>query len=144
MADVLFNVALASIAEKVRDGATVLGVLLLTAAEADDALRDHDNLSALLGAAGNTEAVDASAARKTGLTGVVTVDDVNNLVDTDLPDQVFTALAGAAIVKAIIFYEESASDAGRIPLAALDWAITPDGSDVTLELNANGFHRSTG
>ena len=142
MADFVFNIAKGAFAEKFRDGAANGGVLLLTAADTDAAMRDTDHITALL-ATGANEATDGSYARKTGLTGTVTVDDTNDRVDVDLPDQTFTALAGAAITDAIVFYEEAAADGTRIPLTCHDFAITPDGSDVTIQFNAAGFARAS-
>lgn len=142
MADFVFNIAKGAVAEKVRDGAANLLVLLTIAAEADATMRDHDTVAALL--AGTTdEATDGSYARKTGITGTITVDDTNDRVDVDMPDQTWTALAGAAILDAIIAYQESAADSGRIPLVCLDFAVTPDGSDVTMQLNTAGFYRAS-
>lgn len=142
MADFVFNIAKGAFVEKFRDGAANGGILLLIAADTDDAMRDTDTLTALL-ATGANEATDGSYARKTGLTGTITVDDTNNRVDVDLPDQTFTALAGAAILDAVVFYEEAAADATRIPLTLHDFAVTPDGSDVTIQFNAAGFARAS-
>lgn len=142
MADFVFNIAMGAVAEKVRDGASNLLVLLLSAAEADATLREYDELDALLGAAGNTEVADASYSRKTGLTGTVTVDDVNNRVDVDIPDQTWSALAGPDPTDLIVAYEESAADTGRVPLTNHDFPVTSDGSDVTAQFNASGFFRA--
>lgn len=142
MADFVFNIAKGAFAEKVRDGASNCGVLLLIAADTDAAMRDTDTITALL-ATGANEATDGSYARKTGLTGTVTVDDTNDRVDVDLPDQTWSALAGSAITDAVVFYEESASDNGRVPLTLHDFAVTPDGSDVTIQFNAAGFARAS-
>jgi len=142
MADFVFNIAKGAFAEKFRDGAANGGILLLIAADTDAAMRDTDHITALLATAAN-EATDGSYARKTGLTGTVTVDDTNDRVDVDLPDQTFTALAGAAITDAIVFYEEAAADGTRIPLTCHDFVITPDGSDVTIQFNAAGFARAS-
>ncbi len=142
MADFVFNIAKGAVAEKVRDGASNLIALLLVVAEADSTMKDYDTVAALLAGTPN-EASDASYARKTGITGTVTVDDTNDRVDVDIPDQTWAALAGAAITDLIIAYQESASDAGRIPLVCLDFAVTPDGSDVTAQLNAAGFYRAS-
>lgn len=142
MADFVLNIAKGAFAEKFRDGAANGIVLLLSAAEAQAAFADHDDLAALLGAAGNTEVADASYARKTGLTGTVTVDDSNDRVDVDIPDQTFTGLAGPDPVSLVVAYEESASDAGRVPLTHHDFAVTSDGSDVTAQFNAAGFARA--
>jgi hypothetical protein len=142
MGNFIFNIAKGAFAEKFRDAAANGIVSLATVIEADAALADHDEFNALWGAAGNTEASDASYARKTGLTGTVTVDDSNDRVDVDIPDQTWTALAGAAIVALQVAYEESAAETGRIPLSNHVFAVTPDGSDVTVQFNAAGFGRA--
>jgi len=141
MADFMFNIAKGAFAEKIRDSAANCGVLLLIAADTDNNMKRTATLTALLATAAD-EATDGSYARKTGLTGTVTVDNTNDRVDCDLPDQTFTALAGSAITDAVIFYQESAADTGRIPLTNHDFVITPDGSDVTMVLNASGFARA--
>jgi len=142
MSDLVFNIAKGAAVEKFRDGAANGIVLLLIAADTDDAMRDTDTLTALL-ATGANEATDGSYARKTGLTGTITVDDTNNRVDVDMPDQTFAALAGAAITDLVVAYEESGSDAGRVPLTLHDFPVTPDGSDVTAQFNASGFFRAS-
>ena len=142
MADFVFNIAKGAVVEMVRDSSANLGVLLLKVADTDDAMRDTDHITALLATAAD-EATDASYGRKTGLTGTITVDDTNNRVDLDMPDQTWTALAGAAITDLVVFYEEAAGDGTRIPLTLHDFAITPDGSDVTAQLNASGFFRAS-
>jgi allantoicase len=141
VANGVFNIAKGAIAEKFRDGAPNGIVMLLTANQAETGLVDQDTLATLL-AGGNTESVATNYARKTGITGTVTVDDSNDRVDVDMPDQTWLTLGpGTAIVKAVVAYQESAADAGRIPLTHHDFAISPDGSDVTLQFNAAGFAR---
>jgi hypothetical protein len=142
MADFVFNIAKGAFVEKVRDSAAALGVLLLIAADTDDAMRDTTTVTALLATAAN-EATDGSYSRKTGITGTITVDHTNNRVDVDFPDQTWTALAGGAILDLVVFYEEAAADATRIPLTLHDFPITPDGSDVTAVLNSAGFARAS-
>lgn len=145
MADQVFNIAKGAAAEKVRDGATVLIVLLLKANEVETALLDHDELDALLAAAGNTEADFTNYARKVGLTATLTVDDTNDRVDLDIPDQTFVAAGNGTnntITKLIVAYEESAADTGRIPLTHHDFSVTTDGSDLTAQFNAAGFFRA--
>jgi hypothetical protein len=108
-------------------------------------LRDRTTLATILGAAGNTEADFTNYARKTGITGTVTTDTANNRQDVDMPDQTWTAAGGATnntLVKAIIYYQDSAADSGRIPLVGLDFAVTTDGTDLTMQLNAAGFYRA--
>lgn len=141
MANGVFNVAKGKAAEKIADAATNVGILILKTAEADSSLQDRTTVADIL--AGNTEATNTGYARKTGLTGTVTVDQANDRVDLDLPDQTWTAVAaaGGAWVKLIVFYEESAADSGRIPLTHHDFAVTPDGTDITATIT-NFFRAS--
>jgi hypothetical protein len=145
MADQVFNIAKGAFAEKIRDGATSVGIMLLKTAESDATLRDYDTLAAIL-AGSNVEADFTNYARKTGLTGTVTVDDTNDRVDCDVPDQTWTLAGGASnntLAKAIVFYQESAADSGRIPMSHHDFAETTTGSDITLQVNASGFARAS-
>ena len=96
-------------------------------------------------AAANTEAVFTNYARKTGITGTITVDDTNERVDVDIPDQTFTSAGNGAndtLTKLIVAYENAAADATRIPLTHHDFAVTTDGSDLTAQFNASGFARA--
>jgi len=145
MADQVFNISKGALMEKVRDASTNVILLLLKANEAETALVDHADVAALLAAGGNTEADFTNYARKIGITGTITVDNTNDRVDLDIPDQIFTAAGGAAnnaLAKAITAYEESASDAGRVPMTHHDFAATTDGSDLTLQVNAAGIARA--
>lgn len=143
MSNGVFNIAKGAVAEKFRDGAANGIVLLLKANEAEATLRDRDDLAALLGA--STEADFTDYARKTGLTGTITVDDSNERVDVDLPDQTWTGAGGATnntLTKLIVAYQESAADSGRVPLTDHDFAATTDDSDLTAQFNAAGFYRA--
>lgn len=145
MSDGVFNISKGAAAEKIRDAATNVLVLLLKANETETDLVDHDDVAALLGAAGNTEGDFTNYARKTGLTGTITVDDTNDRVDVDLPDQTWTSAGGASnntLTKLVVAYEESAADSGRVPLTHHDFATTTDGSDLTGQFNAAGFFRA--
>lgn len=142
MPDIVFNRALGSAVQLVLDNPNSLGMLLLSAVEGDADLGNHVNLSTLLGAAGNTEVADASYGRKTALTGTVTQDDTNDRTDIDVPDQTWAALAGPDPVKLLVFVEITAAETGRIPLTSHDFAVTSDGTDVTAQVNANGFYRA--
>ena len=122
MADGIFNISKGAFVEKIRDAATNVLVLLLQANEAEAILVDHTALDTLL--ANNTEANFTNYSRKTGITGTITVDNTNDRVDVDIPDQTWAAAGGAAnnnITKLIVAYEESASDAGRIPMTHHDF-----------------------
>lgn len=145
MADFVFNIAKGAAAEKVRDGSTVLLILLLKAAEADATFKDRDTVALMLTEAGTTEADFTNYARKTGLSATLTVDDTNDRVDIDIPDQTWTSAGNGSnntLTDLVVAYEESASDAGRIPLTNHDFAVTTDGSDLTVQFDADGFYRA--
>lgn len=145
MADQIMNIAKGAFVEKFRDAAANGEVYLLKANEAEAALVDHDDTAALLGAAGNTEADFTNYARKTGLTGTITVDDTNDRVDVDIPDQTWTAAGNGVnntLTKLIVAYNQGAGDANLIPLSHHDFAVTTDGSDLTAQFNAAGFGRA--
>lgn len=144
MADFIFNVSKGAIAEKLRDDPTKLGILLLKTAESDAAMKDRTTVADVL--AGSTEADFTNYARKTSITGTVTVDQTNDLVAADISDPLWASAGGGvnnSLVKLIIFYEESAADSGRIPLAAYDYVATTNGSDLGATVNAGGFYQAS-
>lgn len=145
MADGIFNIAKGAFVEKIRDSGTVVLILLLSANEAEATLIDRDTVALMLAEAGTTEATFTNYARKTGITGTVTVDDTNDRVDVDIPDQTWTSAGNGTnntLTKLIVAYEESAADSGRIPLSHHDFAVTTDSSDVTAQINTAGFGRA--
>ena len=144
MADFVFNIAKGSAAEKVRDGATSLGILLIKTAESDAAMKDRTTIADLLG--GNTEANFTNYTRKTGITGTLTVDMAGDQQLIDMPDQTWTSAGGGTnntLAKLIIFYDEGGTDGTRIPLTAHDFIVTTDGSDIVAQINASGFYRAS-
>lgn len=146
MADFVFNIAKGAVAEMARDGASNFLILLLKASIADATQKDVDDVAALLGTAGVTEADFTNYARKTGLTATITVDDTNDRVDVDLPDQTWAVAGGATnnnLVKAVVAYQNSAADAGRVPCTQHDFVETTTGSDITIQFNAAGFFRAS-
>jgi hypothetical protein len=146
MADFVFNIAKGAVAEMFRDGGSAGIVLLLKAAAADNTQKDYDDVSALLGDATTEEADFTNYARKTGLTGTITVDDTNDRVDVDLADQTWSSAGGASnntLTDLVVAYQNSASDSGRVPLTQHDFAVTTDGSDLTAQFNAAGFYRAS-
>lgn len=144
MSDGVFNIAKGAAAEMFRDSAGDGLVLLLKVNEAEATLIDRDHIDALLAAA-NTEADFTNYARKTGLTGTITVDDSNDRVDIDLPDQTWSSAGNGSnndLTKLITAYENAAADDTRIPLTHHDFPVTTDGSNITVQFNASGFFRS--
>lgn len=145
MADGVFNISKGSFIEKVRDATTNVLVLLLKANEAEATMIDRADVAALLAEAGTTEADFTNYARKTGITGTITVDNTNDRADLDIPDQTWTTAGGATnntLTKLVTAYEEAAADASRIPMTHHDFAATTDGSDLTAQINAAGIARA--
>lgn len=143
MADFVFNVAKGKFAEKVADSAAAIGVILIKTAESDALMKDRTTIADLLG--GSTEADFTNYARKTGITGTVTIDQANDRTDLDIPDQTWTSAGGGTnntLAKLVTYYQESAADSGRIPMTAHDFVVTTDGTDLTAQIAAAGIYRA--
>lgn len=145
MADITFNASKAKAQSLVEANPSSLQIILLKANEAEGALVDHTSVSSLLGATGNTEADFTNYSRQTGLVETVTVDDTNDRVDIDTTDVTWAAAGGTTnntTTKALFCVQTGADDTTLIPLTAQDFAVTTDGSDLTLQVAADGFYRS--
>lgn len=129
------------------NSAFILVVLKSSGLQADTTLIDYDDLAAIL-AASNDEATNVNYARKTlDQTGgiVVTVDDTNDRVKVDFPDQSWTAVAaaGGAWGALLVCYDSDTTggtDANVVPLTKHDFPITPDGRNIDLIVSTNGFY----
>ncbi len=146
MADGVFNIAKGAARQLADDNADSLVVLLLQANETEADLIDHDNVDALLTAAGNTEATFTNYARKTGLTETTTVDDTGNSASIDVPDQTWTSAGGASnntLTKLIVAVQTGASDTTLIPISHHDFAVTTDGTDLTAQFDSAGFYEAS-
>jgi hypothetical protein len=133
-----------------------LAVLLIATAslEADATLADYDNLSLLIAAAGNDELSGGTYVRKfiddTTLVSSGET-DATNVLDLDVPDIVWTALtctgpaSNSPVSALLICYKPTAAsaDTAIIPLTKHDFVVTPDGTDVTAQIAATGFYRSS-
>lgn len=129
--------------------AIIMYLLKSSGLEAHATLVDYDDLSALLAAA-NDEADATNYARKTITASVtVTVDDTNNRVDTDIPDQVFTSLGGASnntIGMVGTAYDPDTTggtDTTVVPMTFHDVTLTTDGSTVTVVIATAGLARAS-
>jgi len=159
MADVAFNIAKGRVVElynrvESNDPAnSAFIVVVLKVTEADATLIDYDDLGALLGAAGNTEADFTNYARKvvtdTELATLPAPDDTNNRYEVDMPDPTWTSAGGASdnnVVKLLICYDSDTTggtDSNIIPLAAYDFVATTNGTDLVAQVDALGFFRAT-
>lgn len=152
MANLTFNNALGKVAyyaEQARDVANAALIIVLleaTGLETDATLRDYDDLATLLAGTSNEQ---TTLGRKTiaGASVVITTDDTNDRKDIDVPDQVYTASAGNATGKALFCFDANTTtgtDANITPLTMSDFTVTPDGSTITLQVDAVGFIRITG
>lgn len=147
MADVVFNISLGKVKYywelPAASDAIIVVVLESSGIEADATLRDYDDLAALLGGATNEQ---TTMGRKTITSGVtITVDDTNNRLDIDCADQVWTAASGNAVGALLFGYDPdtgAGTDSTVVPLHKHDFAITPDGSDVTAQIAASGIFRA--
>jgi hypothetical protein len=159
VADFVFNVAKGKIAEyaarvNANDPAnSALIICLFNTSATDATLKDLDTLAAIEADANTAELTSGSNAnyvRKTltdasGIT--ITVDDTNDRVDVDIPDQTWAALgAGTAVTDMLVAYDSDTTggaDSAIVPLTWHDFAVTPDGSDVTAQIAAAGFFRAS-
>ena len=155
MADTIFNVAhgrqveLYNRVENNDPTNSAFIVILLQASEVDATLREYDDVSAMLGAAGNTEATFTNYARKTltdaDLAALPAADDTLNKRVFTFPDFVYTSAGGAAnntMTKCIIAYDSDTTggtDANIEPVFAFDYAETTSGSDLTITTAADVF-----
>lgn len=147
MADVVCNIALGKVKYywelPAASDAIVVVVLESSGIVADDTMRDYDDLAALLAGATNEQ---TTMGRKTITSGItITVDDTNNRLDIDCADQVWTAATGNAVGALLFCYDGdtgAGTDSAIIPLHKHDFAITPDGSDVTAQIAASGIFRA--
>jgi hypothetical protein len=120
----------------------VLRLLAATGVESDATLQDKDDFSAYVSGttdfATNTGYAQKTIANGQGLT--VTYDDTNDRVDVDCPDQTWTGVANdgtGAIGDAVFGYDPDSTtgtDADIRPISQHDFAITPDGSDITAQV----------
>jgi len=126
----------------------LLIVAIDAAGTTDAALKDFDDLAALLAGTPN-EVTNSGYARKVlteaDLAAVPAPDDTNERLDLDLPDQTWTAVgAGTAWTDLLVCFRPSAgsADSAVIPISCHDYVATPDGSDIVAQINAAGFYRS--
>lgn len=145
MADILFDASRGQVARLAQEDATVFGIMLLKTAESDANMKTRASLTEVL--AHSTEANFTNYARKTGITGVLTIDTSGHVASVALPDQTW-ALAGGTLdntmAKLVVFYEFAAADASRRPIVALDWTPTTDGGNLSTILDAvNGVWKAS-
>lgn len=154
MSNFVFNIAkgrVAELFERVNNNdptnSAIIVVPVDRGAATDGTLQDYDTLTAVLGDADLGEVTGGTWARKT-LTdadlGALAVDDTNNRMPASVPSFTWTALTGSASTDLVFCYDSDTTggtDANLIPLVCLAAAISPDGSDVTV--NAGDVFRAS-
>lgn len=157
MADFVFNIAkgrVGSYVQQVEDGNPADSRLVVvpietTGIEADATLKDYNDLAALLAGTSNEQ---TTMGRKylTAADITLTVDDTNDRLDIDLNDITWTGATGNAISALVICYIPDgnitggvSADSAVIPLTKHDFVVSPDGSDITAQINAAGFYRAS-
>lgn len=155
MADFVYNIAKGRVVEfynrvKSNDPAnSALVIVAINTTATDATLKDLDTLAAIEADANTAEVTNVGYARKV-LTdadlAALTVDDTNDRIDLDMADPVWAGVAaGTAWTDLLICYDSdttAGTDSNIIPLLQFDFAVTPDGSDITAQVNAAGFYRA--
>ena len=156
MANQVFNIALGRVAElynrvDLSDPTNaVLVVIAWVTSAADSVIKDLDTVAAIEAAANTSEASNSGYARKvltdSDLVAFVP-DDANDRVDLDIPDQTWTSVvAGDIWTDIAICYDADSTggaDSAIVPMTWHDFAVTPNGGDVTAQIAAAGFYRAS-
>lgn len=127
--------------------AALLVVAIDAAGTTDDALRDFDDLAALLAGTPN-EATNSGYARKVlddTILAAAADPDTINVVNLDFPDQTWTGVAAGTNWTDIItgFRPDTTSpDSAIIPLTCHDYVRIPNGTDITIQIDPFGFYGS--
>lgn len=133
------------------NAAFIMAMLAATGLETHAALRDLDTFTALVAGATN-EATNTGYARKTITDADIVAfapDDTNDHVDLDMPDQTFTGVAadGTGNIGAVVIGYDSdttgGTDANIVPCTLHDFAVTPTGGDITVQIGPNGWFRAS-
>ena len=153
MVEQVFNIALGRIAElynrvDLNDPANaVFNILILatTGLETDAVLKDLDTVAALVAGTTN-EVTNAGYVRKEIIdTDIVAFapDDATDSVKLIIPNQTWTGVAaGDGWSYYVVAYDSDSTagtDANIVPLTMHVLTATPDGSDITATIGANGF-----
>jgi len=156
MADFAFNISKGRAAElynrvDLNDPANSALIIVVIDAngDTDATMKDRDDLSALLGGTAN-EVTNTNYVRKTLTDADITAfapDDTNDRVDLVIPDQTFAAIAaGTAWTDVLVCYDPDTTggtDTTIVPISCHDFAVTPDGSDIIMDVPTAGFYRAS-
>lgn len=153
MADFVFNIAKGRAVELYRrvdlgdpSDARLYIIPIAAGAVSDATLRDCDTFADII-SAGATELSADGWDRKTlsaSDLATATVDDTNDRFDIDIPDPVWTAVSGGAATDIVVCFASVASPTNSqlTPVSLHDFAVTPNGGDITGQIAAAGFYRA--
>lgn len=153
MANFVYNISkgrVAELANRVNANDPTNSILIVhpfNTTATDAVLIDLNDIAAIEADANTAEITPTATFRKLlDQTGGVTVttDDTNDRVDVDIPDQTWTAVTGTAWTDLIFSYDNDSTvtaEASLVPLTQHDFAITPDGSDITAQVAV--FYRAS-
>jgi hypothetical protein len=112
--------------------------------EAQAALEDSLTLAEVLDGTTNEQTTMGRKYLTDSDLGVLLYDTTNNWMDVDMPDITWSNATGNAVGALCLAYDPSAgADTTIIPMGHFDFAVTPDGTDITAVVNAEGFYRAT-
>lgn len=117
---------------------SVFTIAAWNSSQTDATLKDLDTVAQVESDASTAEVTNSGYARKTLADGSLTItyDDTNDRTAVDCADQTWTAVAtspGAWTDLSFNYDSDSTggTDANQIPCTWHDFAVTPDGSDIT-------------
>ncbi len=154
MVDIVCNVAKGKAAayhENVENNSPAgceIVIMAIVSTNTDDERRDADTFAAMIALGSTAEATNANYARKilTAADISQTLDDTNNWTEQDVDvDPVFSSIAsGDNWTHLVIGYDPLGTgvDANIIPLTVHDFVVTPNGGDITAQIDANGYYRA--
>lgn len=154
MADLVFNIAKGRVVELFNrvdlndpTNSAIIVVPVDAGATTDATIRDFATLSAAL-AGGLTERAATGWNRKSlddTVIATIAVDNTNDRFEVTIADQTWTAVTAGVVTDLLICYDSDTTggtDANILPLLCLDFAITPDGSDVVADAGTAIFRAS--
>jgi len=152
MANFVFNLAKGRVAEfyervRANDPATArLVIVPLESAglETQANLEDSVSMAEVLDGTTNEQTTMGRKFLTDADLAALAPDYTNNWMDADIPDITWTAATGNALGALVIGYDpNSSADTAIIPLTHHTFVVTPDGSDIIAQINAEGFYRAT-
>lgn len=119
-----------------------IAILATAGVESDATLLDKDDFADLVSGATNYVTNTGYAVKVLDQTGgiTITIDDTNDRVDVDCPDQTWVAvLAGDGWNDLVTGYDSDSTagtttDSSVKPITQHDFVLTPDGSDITAQI----------